>query len=143
MNHLDELMQLKQWVLWRYEPNKDPSKKPVKVPRQANGRKAMTNIPETWSSYSNCLNALTDMFDREGKPYFSGLGFVFTDNDPYIGIDVDGRTSHELTEIFDTYTEITPSGKGLHLIGKLDRPLVKNRKNDTIGLAGCRRDSIG
>lgn len=125
MDNLEELKQLKQWVLWAYEPNQDPTKKPVKVPRQPNGNKAGTTYPNTWSAYSDCLAAL---------PGFDGLGFVFSDDDPYVGIDIDGKTDSELVKRFDTYAELSPSGKGLHIIGKLERPLARGRKNDAIGI---------
>lgn len=125
MDNLAELKQLNQWIVWRYEPNQDPTKKPVKVPYQPNGHKASTTYPNTWHSHSDCLAALSS---------FSGLGFVFTSSDPYVGIDVDGARQHELIERFDTYAELSPSGNGLHIIGKVDRPLARGRKNDATGI---------
>lgn len=60
-----------------------------------------------------------------------GIGFMFSVSDPYTGIDLDKCLNAETGELepwaqrcvdlFNSYTEITPSGKGLHIIirGKL------------------------
>lgn len=59
----------------------------------------------------------------------TGIGFVFTSNDPYIGIDCDGCLDgntlnpfvQDLVKFCDSYTEKSISGTGIHIIikGKL------------------------
>ena len=50
-----------------------------------------------------------------------GVGFVFSETDPYAGVDLDdcmgqenelGPTAQAIVKDFDTYTEISPSGVG-------------------------------
>jgi putative DNA primase/helicase len=60
------------------------------------------------------------------RPY-DGIGFVFSDADPFCGIDLDDCRNPETGEIVpwaqeiicrvgDGYTEISPSGRGIHVI---------------------------
>lgn len=59
-----------------------------------------------------------------------GMGYVFSSEDPYTGIDLDGcydesgclaSWAQNIVTRFDSYTELSPSGHGLHIIirGKL------------------------
>lgn len=108
-----ELQQLDQWVTWRDE-------KGSKVPKIASGRcirNASSTDPETWRSYDKAVFCA-----RKNKNL--GIGFVFTKDDPYIGIDMDNKQGlqeldkdHQfwITRL-DSYTERSPSGKGYHVI---------------------------
>jgi putative DNA primase/helicase len=68
----------------------------------------------------------------------SGVGFVFTEDDPFAGIDIDKCRDAETGEIepwaskivaaFDSYTEVSPSGTGLHIFVKATLPGPNNRK---------------
>ena len=105
-----ELENLKQWILWKNE-NGD------KVPYQVNGYQASITNPSSWMMFDKASKALAS------KPGFSGLGFVFTAEDSYAGIDLDdclectGEFKPWAKEIADligpTYREISPSGNGV------------------------------
>ncbi|MBU1568152.1 MAG: DNA primase [Proteobacteria bacterium] len=68
-----------------------------------------------------------------------GLGFVFTTEDPFVGIDFDACRNTETGEIdpgvqdivnrMNSYTEISPSGTGLHIIAKGVLPDGGKRKD--------------
>lgn len=118
-----ELQNLNQWVCWRYEDV--GAAKPTKVPYHPNGNHASVSDPSTWASFKACCEAL----DR-----FDGIGFVFTENDPYCFIDLDATSDwlalerqHKIFREFDTYSERSPSGKGLHIIGKGKIPSGRKR----------------
>jgi putative DNA primase/helicase len=59
---------------------------------------------------------------------YPGVGFVFTSGDPYVGVDLDGCRDPGTGEIeewarriigaLDSYSEVSPSGSGVHIIGK-------------------------
>lgn len=117
------LRQRPQWLLWRLEQRRG-EKKPRKVPYYASGRRraGAQGSPED--------RAALVMFDAAtaalaaGK--YSGLGFAFLPNDGLIGIDLDGMIDAETGEICDrgasiieccaSYTELSPSGRGVHII---------------------------
>lgn len=79
----DELKKVKQWVLWKFDWKlKDGMY--AKVPYQTTGTRASSTDPSTWSSFSNCLLA----FEHPGAN-FEGLGFVFSEDSPFVGVDLD------------------------------------------------------
>ena len=130
-----ELKSLPQWILWKAESRDG---KPTKVPYQVDGEMAQANNRRTWSTFATAVK-----FYLEGD--YSGIGFVFSRQDNYIGIDidncvVDGKPNTFATEIIDTldsYTEFSPSGNGLHIIIKGGLPqnvLGTGRKNTQHGL---------
>lgn len=125
------LTQTPQWILWRMETL--DSGKPAKVPYQVNGWKASTVDPNHWSTFQTALNEAL----RTGGTW-SGLGFVFAESDPFIGIDLDkcftdGELDSWAADVlaqFPTYTELSPSGEGLKLWLKGTLPSTRGRRLD-------------
>ena len=121
-----ELRALKQWVLWRYEDV--GAAKPTKVPYSITGKPANVNDPETWASFEDCLNVF--MLGN-----YSGIGFVFSAGDPYSFIDLDDAEGDDAVlqrhlkvyHEFNSYSEVSPSGKGLHIIVKGVVPAGRRR----------------
>src|SRR5262249_5967459 len=75
-----ELRSLRQWVVWRYVPREGEGK-PTKVPYNVRtGAKAATDNPDTWCSFDEAQHA---------RHLYDGIGFVFSPNDPFAGIDLD------------------------------------------------------
>lgn len=124
-----ELLARDQFVLWKAIPN--PSKgKPDKVPYDPKQRscKAKSNDPSTWASAKLTIRA----YERDPRGW-AGLGYQMGKNGTpsdipglwLIGIDLDNCRNPETGELderaqrivteFDTYTEISPSGRGLRL----------------------------
>jgi primase-polymerase (primpol)-like protein len=121
----DDLAERDQWVLWRYEKRNDNqfanANKRTKVPYRVDGRKASSTNPKDGTGHEAVLR----IFQRYPKHY-SGIGFVFYADDPFVGIDLDdcleGTTGHPkpwvqnlLARFNDTYIEISPSGLGLKI----------------------------
>lgn len=122
-----ELRQYKQFVCWKYEDF--DGTKPTKVPyNPVSGWPAKVNEPMTWHDFDTCVNAVA-----AGK--YDGVGFVLTENDPFTFIDLDDtegdadllNTQMKIFEAFDSYAEISPSGKGLHIIVKGSVPSGRKR----------------
>lgn len=134
-NFPSELLALPQWVCWR-KVFRDG--KWTKVPYQIDGVKASSTNRDTWTTFENCLQNINR---------FDGLGFCFTAG--YIGIDLDhcfdasGELrpwAFDVVSQFDTYTEKSPSGEGLHIILKSDVDIAgRGRRKDWIDEEGGKR----
>jgi putative DNA primase/helicase len=120
---------LRHWVCWQLEARDG---KPTKVPYSpTTGERASSTDPKTWASHSEAVRAC-----RERS--YSGVGFVFTAEDDFAGVDLDGcldpktgeieTWAQELIEELNSYTEISPSGIGLHILVKAQLPPGRNRK---------------
>jgi primase-polymerase (primpol)-like protein len=133
----EELKIRPQWVVW-----KAVGEGPQKIPYSAKtGRKASATDLLSWSSFDEANEAL-----RSGQQY-SGLGFVFSSGDPFAGIDLDGCVDPQTGEVaawameivryFDSYTELSASGTGIHIIVKgLEVP---NRRKDKVEIYSSKR----
>lgn len=137
-----ELCALRQWVLWRgvEKTHKTTGEiKVTKVPYTVHLRLASSTNPDTWTSFSRVCQALPLALEEweadTSHPFHGGgLGFVFTPEDPYVGIDLDGcldtaghlsaRAQHVL-EGCATYAEYSPSGTGVHLLARGVLPHAK------------------
>jgi hypothetical protein len=132
-----------RWVLWQYEFVKG---KWTKVPYRPTGQNAKSNDPTTWSSYSDVISAW-----QANRNRYAGIGFCLRGSN-IAAFDVDDCRNPEngllhpfaeqLVTRAGTYVEITPSDKGLRIIGtttattKLDR---QQRVDDTVFCETYRR----
>lgn len=111
----------KRWVNWNYQ-TKDGKKTKVPI--------GSSTDETTWSTYNELNQSLPK-------------GIVFTPDKNLLGVDIDscvldGFITHEkkdvievLIEQADTYVELSPSKKGLHIFLKVSEPLtlVANKKS--------------
>ena len=125
-----ELKQLPHWVGWKYmqRPGEDHKRK---VPINAmDGQPAKSNDPTTWCDFDTaCL----------GKERFGldGIGFMFS-GDGIFGIDIDhcydpetqelDPAAAEIIETVQSYTELSPSGTGIHILCKGALPEGRKRR---------------
>ena len=76
----DELIDYKQWIVWR---RVDSNGRTAKIPISPwSGKAAACDKPETWASFKHACFALK-------RHKAEGIGFVFTEADPFCGIDLD------------------------------------------------------
>lgn len=119
-----EMRHYPQWIVWKFE---DVNNKKTKVPYNIKGYRASVTNPQSWNSFDEVTQAVNNGFD--------GIGFVLTENDPYAFIDLDHTEDQEefskqqtiYTNFIDTYAELSPSGKGLHIIMKGRLPQGRRR----------------
>lgn len=121
-----ELKGLTQWVCWQGE---------AKIPKNpANGQNAKSNDKRTWGTFAQAVKAC-ETFG------FDGLGFMFAP--PYFGIDLDHCIDKvdfvdEFVETLQSYTEISKSGNGIHIICKGKLPEGSRRKGGVEMYSGGR-----
>ena len=107
-----ELAEIPHWVTWKREQRDG---KTTKVPYQTDGKRhASTTDPATWGTFDETVEAVTI------GGLADGIGFVFTADDPYVGVDLDAGLSEgerdEIVRDLDSYAETSISGAGVHVI---------------------------
>jgi len=122
----------------RFERRKDgkTDKRPYRVVSGLPVIKADKTNPENWATYSEALAA----YERGDV---GAIGFVLSDDDPYFVMDLDGVIDRDTGEIhaaagevihaLNSYTEISCSDTGVHVIGHGAKPEY----------AGCRSNKLG
>ena len=128
-----ELRSFPQWVCWKLEPTDGP--KPAKVPYSPRvGKRASVTDPATWASFDEAAAAASK---------YDGIGFVLTDADPYSFIDLDVAEGEQPTpdqwaiyNEFDSYAELSPSGRGVHIVVRGKVPNGKRQGNVEIYPSG-------
>ena len=135
-----ELRALPQWVCWRYETRKG---KETKIPINASsGYEADCTDRSQFSAFEAALSRFEKLKNLDG------VGFVFSDQDPFVGIDLDdcidtsnGSFSDLAKNVLErfpfSYAEISPSGTGIKLWVKGSLPIPQDktgRKNPKLGV---------
>lgn len=120
-----ELKKLNRWVLWKLKTNEKG--KTTKVPVNAkNGYGAKSNDSDTWVSFDEAISKV-EYFNCEGLGFMLGNG--------YFGIDIDHQLDNvdlinEFVLALNSYTEISQSGEGIHIICKGVLPVGNRRKGN-------------
>lgn len=119
----DALASENQWVVWKAEHivKRDGTPKTTKIPFDPKtGKKASSQRRSNWGSFDQACEAYL-------SGDYQGIGFVFSADDPFVGIDLDncfnedGSLRSDAEAAINTtqsFTERSPSGNGLHIICK-------------------------
>lgn len=109
-----ELRQRPQWVAWCYTTN---GKLPIDP---KTGKAASSTDPSTWTDFRTAY--------KYAQNRRCGVGFVFSPEDPFCGIDLDDCRSQstgaikaetwQILEALNSYSEVSPSGCGIKTIVK-------------------------
>ncbi|GAB7011421.1 hypothetical protein [Halorubrum trueperi] len=125
----EALREREQWVCWREEEREG---KPTKIPvTPGAGGFASSTESDTWRDFETAL-------EYTEAEHADGIGFVFTDDDPIVGVDLDDcrdpetgdvdDAARDFIERLDSYTEVSPSGTGFHVLIKGELPEGRNRR---------------
>lgn len=114
-----ELRGRPQWVAWTYKP--DGKKLPLDP---KTGQTASSTDPSTWADFRTAYK-----FALRQR---CGIGYVFSVDDPYAGVDFDDCRSPgtgaikaevwQMLEALASYSEVSPSGAGIKCIVRAKLP---------------------
>lgn len=117
----------KQFIIYKAVPSESRPGKTDKLPIDPKtGRVVSAHDPSVWMDAKKAIS----LAQEKGEPY--GVGFVFTENDPFWVVDIDGCLTetgwapHALQVcrlLSGAAVEISRSGKGVHVIGSGRLPL--------------------
>jgi putative DNA primase/helicase len=114
----------KRWCLWR-KVTRDG--KQTKAPYRPSGRLGDSTDAGSWITYREA---------SANAKRFDGIGIVFTPDQLLLGVDLDkliadGKIANDAAARFvaeaSSYTEVSPSGAGLHVFLRLTAPLALKR----------------
>ncbi len=117
-----EMKECPVWICWRKENRNNG--RIAKIPMNPfDGRYGDVTNPAKWTTFEKALNACN-------KYNMDGIGFVFSKEYGFVGVDIDhcidedgilSDFAKEIIEELDSYTELSPSGTGIHIyyFGKL------------------------
>jgi putative DNA primase/helicase len=120
-----------QWIRWEWMK---PGGKWTKVPYQVGSNlHADSTNPATWSSFE-----ATEGCER--------IGYMFAKDDPFCGVDLDNclkratfdevdsadiePEAQRIIELLDSYAEISPSGRGIHVLVRGSVPGKRSTKRE-------------
>ena len=100
-----------QWLNWKLVNGN-------KIPVTKTGAPGKSNDPATWSTYQSAVRV---------KSKFSGIAFVFSEEDPFCGVDLDNCLDEDQNLLdwakpfFEklsgcAYCEVSPSGRGVKFV---------------------------
>lgn len=124
------LKALPSWVLWKIA-QRSKGDKPTKLPFTVTGQMAKADDPATWTTFEK-------VHGRYVCGGYAGIGFEFSADDAYCGIDLDGCRNpatneyapwaREIIVTLNTYAEVSPSGTGVKLFVVAKSPMEKGKK---------------
>lgn len=136
----EEMKAANRWLGFKAVPKtkRDGTVELTKEPRQGAhpNRKASSTNPATWCDFEAALAAV-----QEG--HCDGLGFAL--GDEWAGVDIDNAvidgdlrgSAREIINEFHSYTEISPSGTGVHILVHGDVP--EGKRSGSIEVYGAGR----
>ena len=123
-----ELRERPQWVVWKTETRNGQT---TKLPYTVHGTLAKSNDSDTWATFNEaerCCEALG----------FDGIGYVFSTDDEFCGVDLDGCRNAETGDIaewartilagLDSYSEVSPSQTGVKVFLRASSPFDTGKK---------------
>lgn len=120
LDDIIELVEREKWINWKLvkEEVEDGEDKEKKVPVDFSGTPIDATDETNWMKYEQAKKAVQDMNDADG------MGFVFSDDDDVMGIDLDDcrdpatgevdEWAREIIDEVDTFWELSPSRTGFH-----------------------------
>ena len=136
---LDEIKKRPQWVCYKLTERPGSTKKAKKPMNPTTGYGAKADDPSTWGSFEKAVESAE-------AHKLDGVGFEFGKTGTpgkYVGIDIDNCINEDgvansaavvICREIGSYTELSPSGNGLHIIARGGTLPAIGKRNDAVGL---------
>jgi hypothetical protein len=130
----EALRDLPQWIVWQYETRGEKATKVPVNPRT--GNHASSTNPSTWTTFDEAVAAC------RASDRYAGVGFVFTADDPFAGVDLDdcldedglmAPAAQAIVDEVDSYTEVSPSGRGVKIFLRGRKSTTRCRTKEVVG----------
>jgi primase-polymerase (primpol)-like protein len=132
----EKLADLEQWICWQ-EAERDG--KATKVPIKPYHTNGTPNASATEAGHWRDLESAL-AFHESDRVRTDGIGFVFAPATPIVGVDLDdcrdpttgelASWAQDIVDRLDSYSEVSPSGQGVHVIVEGELPPGRNRRGD-------------
>ncbi len=130
LNNVPALLKsFNRWIGWKSELRDG---KPTKVPYDVEtGNRASSTDERTWTNFRRAVSNVENNLEK-----YDGVGFVFN-SDGIVGVDLDKCIGEDgvveswaldIVHELDSYTEISPGGRGLHIFVIGNIPSGGNRR---------------
>ena len=123
----DELKAKPQWVCWKSQPRSNGHASKIPVDPKT-GQNASHSDPSTWSSFDSAL----EYYKKQKDNGIAGIGFVFSKDDPFVGVDLDdcrdpetgdlANWAADIIQSLNSYAEVSPSRRGIKIFTKGQLP---------------------
>jgi primase-polymerase (primpol)-like protein len=132
----DRLAECEQWICWQeVERDGKPTKVPIKPYHTSGTSNASATDPATWRDLQSALE-----FHQSDRVDTDGIGFVFASETSIVGVDLDDCRdpatgdltdwARDIVDRLDSYTEVSPSGRGVHVLLEGELPPGRNRRGN-------------
>jgi len=139
----EEMKRYNQWITWALVED-DQREKPLKIPvKIARKGKLKTPYQIKWGDPKNQMGFAEALAEYESNPdILAGVGFVFTNDDPFVFIDLDNiypmdmndpekaKANDYIDKAKGTFVEFSQSSKGVHII--VEGYIPKAEKTDMV-----------
>jgi putative DNA primase/helicase len=120
-NFPTQLLELRRWVLWGWNEAKQEK---IILDR--------INKPEAWENFDNASTLLINGPGACGFMFAIGDGVTCVDLDEVLHDGVAEEWAQRIVENISSYTEVSPSGTGLHIICKVSNPDLQSIRRNNI-----------
>jgi putative DNA primase/helicase len=117
----EELKAVPHWMPWKFGNKPDKKGKFPKIPCDAKGYGKDYTNPANWMTSEQAVASCNGC-------QFDGIGYVFSEDDPFTGVDLDhcidlatgvmSQEAQDINRLLNTYGEISPSGTGIKWIAR-------------------------
>lgn len=127
-----ELKDSFRWSVWKLEIVEG---KPTKVPYIVEGKRGKSNDPSGWCKFDTALTRFQEIKTFNGICWMLPItpeDIIFIDLDKCIKDGIIEPWAQDVIDRFDSYTEKSQSGKGLHILIKGRKPIKRCRKAGSV-----------